>query len=462
MKTKKLKYIIWSLVISMATQSLTAQSISRTGYFMDNATFRHLMNPALTPEKGYISIPVLGSLSMGMESNLLISDFLYPSATGTELMTFLHPDVDAGTFLSKLDPVNYIRSDIRTSLLSMGLKTKIGFFTFDVASRINISMDIPYEMFSFLKLGMTSGQGNEYLIQDMNFNAGAYIETSLGFSRNVMENLRIGAKLKYLSGIANINANIKKLDVNMTPDEWSISSDIMLDVYGKGLSFKKDNDQVINGVDINSPGIGGSGLAVDLGVVYSPIKNLDISLGLVDLGSITWAKDNVKHAGANGSFEFSGLDGIGIDSVADKSVEDQIDQLQKDAENMLKPKEIASTGKEKQKLFATINAGAQYKLADDKVGVGLLYTGRLRSGGTYSELMASASYKPINWFQVVGSYSFMHSKFKTFGLALNLTPGFVNFFLACDYLVLNKTPQYFPLNTSNTNIQLGLAIPIGK
>lgn len=86
-------------------------------------------------------------------------------------------------------------------------------------------------------------------------------------------------------------------------------------------------------------------------------------------------------------------------------------------------------------------------------------------GNTYTltnEVLTNPRNRPIKWCQVSGSYSFMHSKFKTFGFALNLSPGFINLFLACDYLVFKRTPQFIPLNTSTTNFQLGLAIPLGK
>lgn len=462
MKLRYIKILFWSLVLSMTAGSVHAQSVSRTGYFMDNNTHKHLLNPALTSEKGYISIPVLGELSMGLETNLFLSNFLYPSANGGELMTFLHPDVSADEFLSKLDPVNYLRGELRTSLLSLGLNTKVGFITFDVASRVNLSMNLPYELFSFMKLGMASGQGNQYNIRDLSINAGGYAEVALGYSRKIMDNLSVGAKLKYLGGIANVKASLSKMDISMSQTEWSVSTDALVELYGKGFAFEKNEDQTVKLGKFGTPnGLGGSGFAIDLGVMYSPVKNLDVSVGIVDLGSITYKKENVKIMGAAGSVSFSGIDGIGIDSVAGKNIENQLNQLEEDAKKMYAFNEKPGTDS-KQKLYTTINAGAQYKLLDNKIGAGLLYSARLMENETYSELMLSGTFRPAKWFQIGASYSFMHSDFKTFGLAMNISPGFANLFLACDYLILKRTPQFIPLNNMNTNIQLGLAIPLGK
>lgn len=461
MKTKIFKCTMLSLLMVITIQGVSSQSISRTGYFMDNATHRQLMNPALTSEKGYISLPVLGEFSMGIESNLLISTFLYPPENGGELMTFLHPDVSANEFLSKLEPVNYLRGDLRTSLLSLGVNSKAGYFTFDVATRVGMSMNLPYSLLEFLKVGMTSGQGTEYKIRDFSIGAGAYAEASLGYARNFMDNLRVGAKLKYLVGVANAKANVKSMDVYMSQQEWTISSDAQMDLYGKGFTLETETDQSITGFEFGSPGVGGSGIALDLGVTYSPIENLELSLGIVDIGSISWKKDNVITAKAAGSVSFSGLDGIGTDSVANQDVENQIEKLKEDALKMIDFKKVASADA-KQKLNTTINAGAEYSLLDKKLGIGLLYTGRFMDGSTYSEIMTAATYRPVKWFELSGSYSFMHSKFKTFGLAMNVAPGFANLFIACDYLILKRTPQFIPLNTASTNVQIGLSVPLGK
>ena len=84
---------------------LQSQNIARTGYFVENATHRHLMNPALTPLRGYVSFPVAGEFSLNLESNTALSTYLYPSADGSQLFTFLHEDVTADQFLSQLDQI---------------------------------------------------------------------------------------------------------------------------------------------------------------------------------------------------------------------------------------------------------------------------------------------------------------------------------------------------------------------
>lgn len=60
-------------------------------------------------------------------------------------MTFMHPDVDAQRFLSKLRPNNYLRAGLQANLLSFGFYTEENFWTFDLATKLGIGMNIPYE-----------------------------------------------------------------------------------------------------------------------------------------------------------------------------------------------------------------------------------------------------------------------------------------------------------------------------
>jgi len=464
MKTKLLKYGFWSLIFSVASQFTMAQSIARTAYFMDNATHRHLMNPALAPTNGYFSLPIAGELSLGVESNMQFTNFIYPGANGGELLTFLHPDVDATDFLSRLEPVNFMRMDMRTSILSLGFYSGTGFWTFDVASRVNMNLNLPYDLFAFLKKGMSNSSGNLYEIRDLSVGAGMFGEVSLGYSRNILNNLRVGAKVKFLAGGANMKANIEKMDINMRPDQWTITTQGQMDVYGKGLAYEKDTAGTINGVSFGSPGLGGMGAAFDLGLTYSPIKNLDLSIGVIDIGGIKWKKANSLKAGASGSVTFSGLDGIGSDSTSTnyKSTEDQITEIKDDLLKMADLKEQTVTEDYFQKLFPTINAGIEYSMLRNKVSLGLLYTTRLMENERYSELMGALNLKPCRWFNLSGSYSYMHGKEETFGFAMGFMPGIINIFMACDYTFLKVSPQYIPLNTLTSNFQLGVSIPLGR
>jgi len=464
MKRFFLKYGFWSLILIMNLNwGAYAQSLSRTAYFMENSTHRHLMNPALVPVRGYISLPVAGELSLGFESNMQFTDFIYPAEIkGGKLRSFLNETIDGNEFLSRMDPVNYFRMDVRTSLISLGFFSGTGFWTIDVATRMNMSMNLPYDLFAFAKLGMANTEGNEYHLKDLSVGASMFSETALGYSQNIMNNLRIGGKLKFLAGGANVKANINKMDIEMRPDAWTITTEGQLDAYGKGLELKKDTAGNINGVGFNSPGLGGTGLAIDLGVNYSPIENLDFSIGILDLGAINWKKDNIKTAISSGQVRFTGLSGISSDSTNSDNLEKQLQVLSDDMIKMANFKERTVVEDYLQKLAPTINAGIEYSMFNNKVSVGGLYSIRLMENENYSELTGSLNFRPASWFNLSGSYSSLHGKMETFGFALGFEPGLINVFLSSDYVFMKVSPQYIPLNTFTSNIQLGVSIPFGR
>jgi hypothetical protein len=460
---------LWLLCFCLISFTTHGQSASRTSYFVENSTHKHLLNPALVPERGYLSIPVVGNLYVGTESNMQFTDLIYPILPGEDLpRTFLHKTVDKTNFLALLEPNNYLRTDVRTSLLSLGYYSGYtSFITFDVALRTNVSVNLPYDLFAFLKKGMSSSSGNTYHLNNLNVGASVLGEVALGYSVNLTDALRIGAKAKALIGLARVNAKLTQMDINMTSDEWSVTSQGELDAYGVGLTLVKKQDGVIKDIKFDQKsatdkfGIGGMGMAFDFGVNWSPVKNLDLSMAIVDFGGVKWKRENTHSAEASGTCTFSGIQGINTDSLSELAVEDQIDGLKDDLLEMTKFKEKTATDNLFQRLNPTINAGMEYALFSNRISLGLLYSTRLMEEEQYTEYTGSFNIKPVTWFNLSASYSVLNGNKETFGMALGFIPGLVNIFLCCDYVPTKFNPQYIPLNTLTTNFQLGMSIPLG-
>lgn len=451
------------LILCLAIQLAAAQTVSRTSYFVENSTHRHLMNPALAPVRGYLSIPVLGEVFLGTESNLKFTNFMFPAIAGSDgkLITFLHPSINGDDFVESLSGDQFLRTDIRTSILSYGRwMGGSGFLTFDVGTRVNLSLNLPEDLFAFAKMGMSSSAGNTYHFDNLMVNASMMAEGALGYSLNLTDAIRIGVKGKFLAGGAYVKAGLKQMELAMTPNNWSVTTQGQLDVYGKGLSFVKDVDGNITNFDFASPGLGGMGMAFDLGMEWAPIQNFKLSFAVVDFGSIKWNKENIKTAASSGTVSFSGIENYNPDSVGQLAMTDQISNLQDNLMEMVKFKEQTVAEDFIQKLNPTINAGVEIGLMSNRVSIGGLYSTRLIEGERYTEYLASLNFKPFRWFNLSGSYSFVHGQKETFGFALGFIPGIVNIFLACDYVPMKLSPQFIPLNTMTTNVQLGVSIPL--
>src|SRR5659263_148842 len=137
---RKYRLLGLTLILSLVGQIIAAQTVFRTSYFVENSTHRHLMNPALAPTRGYLSLPVLGELYVGTESNLKLTNFIYPAIPSSDgkPITFLHSSINGAYFMETLGGDQFLRTNVRTSILSYGRWIgKTGFLTFDVGTRVN-------------------------------------------------------------------------------------------------------------------------------------------------------------------------------------------------------------------------------------------------------------------------------------------------------------------------------------
>jgi hypothetical protein len=455
------------VILLLANFIANAQPVTRTSYFLENSTHRHFLNPALAPTRGYLSLPVAGEVFVGLESNLKLPNFIYPAneTSGGKLRTFLHPSISGAEFLESLGGDQYLRTNLRTSLLSYGRWIgKSGFLTFDVGTRVNVSLNLPEDLFAFAKIGMSSTAGNTYHMGNLMVDASVIGEGSLGYSLNLTDAIRVGAKGKFLAGGLLMKAGLKQMDLTMTPDNWTVTTQGQLDVYGKGLQMTQDADGVIDlaKTSIASPGLGGMGMAFDLGMEWAPVKNFRVSVAVVDFGSIKWKKDNIMTASSSGTATYTGLSNVKPDSIANATA--QLSTIKDNLMEVTKFRRQTVAADFVQKLNPTINAGLELGLAGNRVSLGGLYSTKLLDNGLqYSDITTSFNLKPFSWFNLSASYSLQSGNKEIFGFALGFVPGIVNVFLSCDYVPTHFAPPYYiPLSPLTTNVQLGVSIPLSR
>lgn len=133
----KKSYILTIALLIFTGVSAYAQQNMRTAYFLDGYTYAYKMNPAFQGERGFISFPALGKLSIGAETNLGLSSLVYPSSDGT-LKTFLHPDVTNEEFLGNMRHRNLIMANADLPVLAFGFRTGKAYHTLDLSLRADV------------------------------------------------------------------------------------------------------------------------------------------------------------------------------------------------------------------------------------------------------------------------------------------------------------------------------------
>ncbi|MDR1344500.1 MAG: DUF5723 family protein [Tannerellaceae bacterium] len=421
------------------------------------------MNPAFMPRQGYAGVPGLSSVTVESNANALYLDNLIFDRNGSKV-TFLHPSVSSSEFLSNLPDVSNLSANLNLQPISFGFFTKSGaFWSFGIGVKGIVDVNVPKPLFELIKVGFTSENKTvNYQIRDLGMSVNAYSEITAGYARNFLDNkLSVGAKAKLLLGLASLDLNVETLDVTAQREVWTARSKATL--KGSGIKATYDEDGLFDSIETDLSGIGGFGLGLDLGAAYKLLNDkLKVSLAFTDLGFISWSGSSSVDLKAPET-TITVTPGQDSSLGSDFDFKESFDTAISDIREAINFKESSKAQGRTMILHTTVNAGAEYEIIPD-LSAGLLSSTYLGSNlGT--ELTLSANYNPVKlkWLSAALSYSFMYGEFNTVGAALHLAPSkIIHFFIAGDYLMPNVNSQFLPVNSKSINVQLGLAIPIGK
>ena len=461
------KIIISALAILALAGTASAQQALRSTYFLEGYNMRHQFNPAFAPETGYFAFPVLSGFGLGTQSNIGADTFVYP--LDGKLTPFMNSAVSADEFLGKLQGNNQISVDNNISLLSLGIKKSKAFYSLDLNVRTRFAANLPYGLFDFMK---NTGKSRQYDISGLSADSDSRVELALGYGREINERLRVGARLKFLVGMANIEANIEEMNILMTEDVWSVrstgvlKSSSPLEFKTKGetgaeLDSPSDKD-LIDFRDIGTGGkaVNGYGAAVDLGAEMEVIEGLKVSLAINDLGYMAWKNTTIAETSGDG-WSFDGFDNISLDGGNDNSLRKQFDDLADDFSDMYDFRRTAKDAENGGMIAATINAGAEYVMPFYRnMSVGLLGTSYINGDYSWTEGRLFLNLRPARWFSagVNGAIS----KFgPTLGAVVGIhTKGF-NLFIGTDSLPLKYAKAteniLYPYGRLNTGVNISLS-----
>jgi len=444
------KITIFLLAALLATAGAAAQNPS--AYFMEGTTFRSQFNPAFAPLRGYFNIPFLGGIQLNVGGGLSVDKLFFPR--DGRLVSFLDPSVTVAESLSGLKKNNLLGLDTRINMLGFGAFTRNhkSFWSVDVNLRVNAEFNLPRSLFEFSRLGKEGSIANLGMLAD------SYAEIAGAYSFPLLDDkLYVGARVKFLAGLARAHVTFDRFDISLQDERWAIDATGAIDVSLSGLEMaytEKDGREtfMMDDIEFSTPkGPTGYGFAVDLGATYDILPGLQASLAVTDLGFINWGKGNTVSGSLSKNVEYTGVEIVGGEVQ-------ELDAPEFDTELEFERSTAGTT----KMLRATINAGIEYEVWRHKVGVGLLYSARVWNYKSIHDLVASVNFHPVRWFTLTGSYSLIVNRGSALGLALNLCPGGINFFVGTDVLVAKHTKQWVPVKQSSMNVTFGLGVPMGK
>jgi hypothetical protein len=436
------------LILLVSISSVSAQE-SMTMQFMKGLPQSNLQNPALHNDssKVVIGFPGLSGMYFDFSSDFAINSLIH-KGTGS-LSESLVLDIDG--FHNSLKETNAIQQNFSMPLFYMGIRSKKSFFSFGITEKEMARFTFDKNLITFIKDGNAPYMGKNFDLGNLDMDAYHYREFAFGFSKEVVKNkLTVGAKAKLLYGKFAVQTQRMNLKVETAADGsyLNLSSEMNINISGP-VTPEYDTDNYFNNLNTDNmePGTylmqkGNMGTAFDLGAVYKLTPKITFSGSIVDIGKISFKKDNVNLNHVS-TYKWEGID---FSHSLDESKADYVDPADlmdtelKKLESNFKPKKSEFNAEAFDMSLPTkIYLGGTYSVSDH-LGFGVLDC--LYNNGAISRnsLTFSANTLLGNFFSLTGSYSMIGNSNNNLGLGLAIRLGFMQMYLVSDNLMALNDP----------------------
>lgn len=441
-----MKRYLLLLAISISVIAAKGQQ-EFTSYYMDALPQTGYANPAKTFNgKFFIGLPALSSTYL-MYSN---SSFAWSDVVKkrNDSLVFRVPDL-----ISNLSPSNYMSLAAQTDILSFGFR--IGdrsSLSFNVSEKARFKFFYPKDFIQFINQGNSGFDNNTANFDNMAINMSYYREYGVAFNRSLLDDrLVVGARLKYLYGMTNIDSKKSEIEVYTDPNTYEMraSGSVRINSSGFDMDSIEAQDFLIKK---NNHGFG-----VDLGATFQINDKIELNASVVDLGFIQWNDDVKNYVNDGSTFEFKGIDiddfilKNNVDSSNNSSLERVLDSLE-EAFNLEEKNEAYRSN-----LIAQIYIGGTYQLSE-KSKAGALIQNEYFKGKLNPSLTLSYNHKFNKWFHASASYTVINNSYNNVGGGIVLHPGPVQLYIVADNILGTFQPQ----NARHMQVRAGINLVFGK
>ena len=459
-------HLLLILSILILVPGLKAQQ-ANTMYFMQLVPQRYQINPAFQGEcNAFFGLPGLSPLQVqANNSSFGIQDVLEYNEELDSLITFLHPLAIKNSpekFLSLLQDVNYLESEVSVSLASFGFRSvEYGtYFTFDIRQRVDFRASYPDDIPSLPIFGPDSAM--TYNFSGLGIDVKSFSEFSMGISQRFGDRLTIGWRGKLLFGQAALQT--QKFDMEFTSNEdlWPVYSQLemnaslpfMVYAYDENGQVDLEDSDIMSDEELQNDifhlllNPKNFGLAMDLGVEYKATDWLNVSASLVDFGAIRW-KDGTVKLKNEADYEFRG---IKVDPDDDDFLETFLDSIDQTFNNFDVTEETFRTW-----LTPKAYVGAEFYL-HPRISVGILSKTSFYPGNIREQVSLSANFRPLRMMSANFSYSVINGSYKNLGFGLGLRVRPFNMYIITD---TGPSIALWPYEARNFNMRLGFNLVFG-
>ena len=470
MNRQRLIYHLCILILPALIPILAANAQNNTLYFMYPVPQAIHTNPALFYQcRTYIELPVLSTIRYSYSN----SGFSYHDAihygTGSRSDSLV---IDLENLDRKMKKNNYVRSDATVNLAGAGFQLEDYYLHFNISNFTESRGSIPGDLLAARdgNWDIESGQPRDLDLSGMGLKATNYFQIAAGVSTEILGDLFVGVRLKYLRGSASITSPRTDLYLLTEGDPIQLEAQTNYKIRSSfPMDVSYDSQGYVNSVNLSNSFsnilqdfilANNHGAGVDLGVIYQYDDRLTFAASLIDLGFIRW-KSNINSFETNGSIYFSGFDLRNYAGNQGNSdfLEVLIDTIRQSFrfETSQNPYFTSLTPK--------LYAGAMYQLTE-KVNVSALTRTEFFDRRPHFALTLAANYSPYPFLHGTLSYSIMNNRYDQLGFGIAVGNGPMQFYIVSDHIPVfyvrdSASGLIWPYSAQTMNFRLGMNLIFG-
>ena len=411
-------------------------------HFMPGLIQSQSTNPAFFSKK-HINIALPGISFGGSHAGFTLSDLLQPVPGSDSLQ------VDFDNVLLQLQDENAFKARVQADILSVGFRVGGIQLGIHAGSRGSVFGSYPKDLIRL------AWEGNgDYVGQTLSvapdFQAFAYNEFGISAAMRLKDKIQIGARFKYLMGLADFSLSRNNLQFNTREEYYQLN--LITDMQFNTSTFNLGSINSLEEIDqlepvfTFEPTTGNTGFAADLGIVLKPHKKLSISASVKDLGFIKWT-DNVSNYAVKGTVDFAGIDAQAIGDGDGEEIEELIDSVLS-----------GLTVQSSQESYKTYLPTEFYVSATfspiESLRLGGLIQSTFYRGQRTSAVAISAS-KDLGKILSLGlSYATINKSYQNLGANLLLKLGPIHFYTVADNVMAFVKPE----NSKFANLRFGMNV----
>jgi len=434
--------------------SVVANSQDNAFMFLRGVPQTTQINPAFRPvDHAYLALPAIGGVKInGANTGFSWSDAIR-SGSGLQADSLV---VDLDNLASKMQDNNLLAAEASLQILGFGFKAGKTFISVDINNRMKAKVNYPKSLMD-LRYGNWDYDRDvpiNHSMADLFVNSINYTEIALGASYPINETIVVGARVKYLMGVAHAESERFNVGIETLADgSMRINSDASF-IASFPMSVEYDEEGYVTSVgaedDIDVKELflsNNTGFGIDLGVTWEVIDKLTIGAAVNDIGFINW-KSNTQQFYSNGTFDYNGMD-VSDEITGDEGEESYWDTLAEDFENTFKVKN--NEGSYKTGLMGTFNVTADYQ-AKHWLNLGAVSKSYFVDDKWIPETTFAVGMSPGKALSSVFTYSLMKNAPANFGAGLVLKAAGLQLYMATD----NLNTVFKPSTAKYVNARLGI------